>query len=164
VIDGVFAVGEDGQVHFAEAAALSPEDLAAVQQQVRARVLRWFARARTLDPADARAMAGWDHGGGFSLDAAVRIDGHDRAGLERLLRYCARPPFALERLEQLAGDQLVYRFPRPQPDGRTELRLTPLELIERLAPSAHAQRSRCLARPRALAGPLFVGGAAGAHL
>jgi hypothetical protein len=32
----------------------------------------------------------------------VRIDGHDRAGLERLLRYCARPPFALERLEQLA--------------------------------------------------------------
>jgi hypothetical protein len=42
VIDGVFAVGEDGQVHFAEAAARTPEDLAAVQQQVRARVLRWF--------------------------------------------------------------------------------------------------------------------------
>ena len=35
----------------------------------------------------------------FSLDAAVRIEGPDRAGLERLLRYCARPPFALERLE-----------------------------------------------------------------
>jgi hypothetical protein len=30
----------------------------------------------------------------------VRIEGPDRAGLERLLRYCARPPFALERLEQ----------------------------------------------------------------
>ena len=43
MIDGVFAVGEDGQVHFAEAAALTPEDLAAVQQQVRARVLRWSA-------------------------------------------------------------------------------------------------------------------------
>ena len=54
VIDGVFAVGEDEQVHFAEAAALTPEDLAAVQQQVRARVLRWFARAGPLDPADAR--------------------------------------------------------------------------------------------------------------
>jgi hypothetical protein len=63
----------------------------------------------------------------------VRIEGADRAGLERLLRYCARPPFALERLEQLAGDELVYRFPKPQPDGRTELRLSPLELIERLA-------------------------------
>ena len=133
VIDGVFAAGEDGQVHFAEAGALTPEDLAAVQQQVRARVLRWFARAGHLDPADARDMAGWHHGGGFSLDASVRIEGADRAGLERLLRYCARPPFALERLEQLGHDQLVYRFPKPQPDGRTELRLTPLELIERLA-------------------------------
>ena len=104
-----------------------------MQQQVRARVLRWFARAGPLDPADARDMAGWHHGGGFSLDASVRIEGPDRAGLERLLRYCARPPFALERLEQLGDDQLVYRFPKPQPDGRTELRLTPLELIERLA-------------------------------
>jgi len=104
-----------------------------VQQQVRTRVVRWFARAGLLDSADARDMAGWDHGGGFSLDASVRIEGQDRAGLERLLRYCARPPFALERLEQLAHDQLVYRFPKPQPDGTTQLRLTPLELIERLA-------------------------------
>ena len=46
---------------------------------------------------------------------------------------CARPPFALERLEQLAHDHLVYRHPKPQSDGRTELRLTPLELIEPLA-------------------------------
>jgi hypothetical protein len=44
----------------------------------------------------------------------VRIDGHDRAGLERLLRYCARPPFALERLEQLAHDQFLDRFPSPR--------------------------------------------------
>jgi hypothetical protein len=65
VIDGVFAVGEDGQVHFAEAAALTPEDLAAVQQPVRTRVLRWFAHAGPLDPADARDMAGWHHGGGL---------------------------------------------------------------------------------------------------
>jgi hypothetical protein len=36
---------------------------------------------------------------GFSLDAAVHVGAHDRAGLERLLRYCARPPFALERLD-----------------------------------------------------------------
>ena len=57
------------------------------------------------------------------------------AGLERLLRYCARSAFALERLEQLHEDQLVYRFPKPQPDGRTELHLTPLQLIERLAAS-----------------------------
>ena len=37
MIDGVFATSEDGQVQFAEAAALTPQDLAAVQRQVRAR-------------------------------------------------------------------------------------------------------------------------------
>jgi hypothetical protein len=45
-----------------------------------------------------------------SLDASVRIEGADRAGLERLLRYCARPPFALERLEKLGDDRLAYRM------------------------------------------------------
>ena len=32
-----------------------------------------------------------------------------------------------------ATDALIYRFDQPQPDGRTQLRLTPLQLIERLA-------------------------------
>jgi hypothetical protein len=63
----------------------------------------------------------------------VRIEGPDRAGLERLLRYCARPPFALERLEQVCDDELIYRLPKAQADGSTQLRLTPLELIDRLA-------------------------------
>ena len=43
VIDAVFADGEDGQVQSAQAAAPTLEDLAAVEQQVRARVLRCFA-------------------------------------------------------------------------------------------------------------------------
>ena len=68
----------------------------------------------------------------------MRIEGHDRAGLERLLRYCARPPFALERLEQLAHDQLVYRSPKPLPDGRTELRLTPPPPMPNAADAWHA--------------------------
>jgi hypothetical protein len=49
-------------------------------------VLRWFAHAVPLDPTDAQYMAGWHQGataGGFSLHAAVRIKGRDRAGLER---------------------------------------------------------------------------------
>jgi hypothetical protein len=70
-INGVFVAGEDGQVQFAEPGALTAADFAAVQQQVRARVLRWFARADHLDPADAHDMAGWDHGGGFSLDPSA---------------------------------------------------------------------------------------------
>jgi len=39
-------------------------------------------------------MLSWQGSGGFSIDASVRIEGEDRAGVERLLRYCARPPFA----------------------------------------------------------------------
>ena len=31
-------------------------------------------------------MLDWANGGGFSLDASVRIGADDRAGLERLLR------------------------------------------------------------------------------
>jgi len=67
------------------------------------------------------------------VDASVRIEGHDRAGLERLLRYCARPPFALQRLESLDEQRLLYRLPKPRPDGCTALTLTPLEFIQRLA-------------------------------
>jgi hypothetical protein len=124
VIDGVLEGGPDGQVQFRPAQDLTPEALAAVAAQVRRRVLRWFARSGGLPAADARDMLGWEHGG-FSLDAAVRIAGDDRAGLERLLRYCARPSFALERLTQVNAEQVIYRLPKPQPDGRTALSLTP---------------------------------------
>jgi len=34
-------------------------------------------------------MLTWQGTGGFSLDASVRIHGSDRAGRERLIRYCA---------------------------------------------------------------------------
>ena len=35
-------------------------------------------------------MAAWEHGGGFSVKAEVRIAAAERDGLERLLSYCAR--------------------------------------------------------------------------
>jgi hypothetical protein len=72
---------------------------------------------------------------GFSLNASVRIEATDRAGLERLLRYCARPPFALERLHLVAGrsDQVLYLLPDPDLAGRTALRLSALEFLDRLA-------------------------------
>lgn len=111
VIDGVFEPAEatvaetddSANVMFHAAAGLDEDAIAAVQTQVRRRVLRTFVRRGLIEPCDAEEMAGWEHGGGFSVDAAVRIDGNDRAGLERLLRYCARPPFALEHLQQAAG-------------------------------------------------------------
>jgi hypothetical protein len=133
---------EAGGVQFRQALALTPEEVAALSEQVRGRVLRWFARHRLLDRDDARDMLAWANGG-FSLDASVCIAGQDRAGLERLLRYCAPPPFALERLAQVSAQQVVYRLPKPQRDGRTQLALTPLELIDHLAALIPPQRLNC---------------------
>ena len=119
-------------VQFRRASALTPEAAATIQEQVRRRVLHWFSRHGLLDPDAAHDMLTWEHGG-FSLDACVCIAVHDRAGLERLLRCCARPPFALERIEHVNEDRIVYRLPKPQRDGRTALSLTPLKLIDHLA-------------------------------
>lgn len=99
-------------------------------------------------------MAAWEHGGGFSLDAGVRIEAEDRSGLERLLRYCARPAFALERLRQIDPEHLVYESLKPGPGGSVSLLLTPLELIERLAslippPRRHRHRYYGVLAPNA---------------
>lgn len=60
------------------------------------------------------------------------IAGANRRGRERLLHYCARPPFSGERLEWIDAHRVRYRLPKPRPDGRTELILSPPQLIERV--------------------------------
>jgi hypothetical protein len=108
-------------------------------------------------------MLTWDHGGGFSLDASVRIEATDRTGLERLIRYCARPPFALERLHLVDGrsDQILYILPKPDPAGRTGLRLSALEFLDRLAkilppPRIHRHRYHGVFAPNAPLRPLVT--------
>jgi hypothetical protein len=158
VIDGVFEPVEEAgdtpqSVRFLPAAELTSEAVAVIAEQVRVRVLRWFARSGLIEADDVREMLAWENSG-FSLDAAVRVDAHDRAGLERLLRYCARPPFALERLELIDEQQVIYRLPRTQRDGTTALSLTPLELIDHLAalippPRRHRHRYHGVLAPNA---------------
>jgi hypothetical protein len=53
--------------------------------------------------------------------------------LERPLRDCARPPFALEHLQQRDAGHRAYHYPKPRPDGPRDLVLTPRELIDRIA-------------------------------
>jgi hypothetical protein len=120
-------------VRFHEARGIGPETIAEIQAQVRHRLLSVLARRGVLEREDAAAMGTWDHGGGFSVDASVRIEADDRLGLERLLRYCARPAFALERLREIDAEHLVYESVKPGAGGSVSLMLTPLELIERLA-------------------------------
>ena len=78
-----------------------------VQADLRRRILRAFVGRGLLESCDAKDMLAYQHDG-FSADAGVCIEAHDRAALERPLRYCARPPFARDRLRK-EGVELVYR-------------------------------------------------------
>jgi hypothetical protein len=132
-IDGVFEPDPNGGVRFIKVEELDSDDAEAVQSQVRRRILRAFVRRGLLKKEDRKEMEQWEHGGGFSLNASVRIKAHDRQGLERLLRYCARPPFAADRLEEIDAQRLIYYLPKPSIDGQTQIILSPLELIGRIA-------------------------------
>jgi hypothetical protein len=70
---------------------------------------------------------------GFSLHANTQVPAHRRDQLERLIRYTARGAVSLERLTQDANGDLVYTFTHPWSDGTTGIRLSPLELLEKLA-------------------------------
>ena len=72
--------------------------------------------------------------GGMSLHADVAVPARDRQRLERLCRYVARPPLALERLEELRDGRLAYRLKTPWRDGTTHVVMERTELLERLAP------------------------------
>jgi hypothetical protein len=93
---------------------------------------------------------------GFSLHANTAIPAHRRDQLERLIRYTARGAVSLERLTQDPNGDLVYTFTHPWSDGTTGIRLSPLELLEKLAalvplPHVHLVRyAGCLAPHSAL--------------
>ena len=149
IIDGVFDpatdTDEEEGVAFHAACGLDAGAIAGVQALVRKRILRTFVRRGLIKESDADEMNAWEHGGGFSVDASVCIEGTDRPGLERLLRYCARPPFALEHLRQRDAEHVVYHSPKPIPGKPSDLVLTPLELIDRVAalvppPRSHRHR------------------------
>ena len=163
VVDGVFEevpgqgdADADAQssppgIVFHPASAIDETAVAQVQADLRRRILRAFVGRGLLESCDAKEMLAYQHSG-FSVDAGVLIEAHDRAALERLLRYCARPPFAMDRLRK-EGTALVYRCAKqrsePGSDKRgakvDELHLTPLELIDRIAalvppPRTHRHR------------------------
>jgi len=137
---------------------ITPADLAALTERVRRRVIRWFRLARLLDAAAAADMLAWENSG-FSIDASVRITLLDRdvpgyfQSLEHLLRYCARPPFAIERLSVIRDadrriTRIRYVMPRhkaanwvgpgrgrksTRPGANGVVELTPFEFLDRLA-------------------------------
>ncbi len=117
VIDGVFAPGPDDTAQFFEA-DITTEDILDLTTKIRKRTLAYMVRHGLMDSSDTDDMLTWDHNGGFSLDASVLIPDWDRAGLERLLRYCARPPVA-------------STYARSRSQIRDLLRLSPTDLQSR---------------------------------
>ncbi len=102
------------------------------QECIRKRVLRYFGRRGWFDKETIAKMLTYENSG-FSLDAKVRIQSWDREGLERLIRYCARPCFASSVTLRRNGPWLVYRLPKPTHTGKTFIQLEPLEFIERIS-------------------------------
>jgi hypothetical protein len=143
---------------FLLARPITQADLATLTERVRRRTIRWFRLAGLLDAAAAADMLAWENSG-FSVDASVRITLIDRdvpsyfQSLEHLLRYCARPPFALERLSVIRGPdgritRVRYVLPRhkaanwvgpgrgcqsTRPGANGGVELSPFEFLDRLA-------------------------------
>ena len=163
VTDGVFVpaaaeAARDAPPAFLSARPINQADLAALTERVRRRLFRWFRLARLLDAAAAADMLAWVNSG-FSVDASVQITLIDRdvpsyfQSLEHLLRYCARPPFALDRLSVIRGPngritRIRYVLPRhkaanwvgpgrgrksTRPGGNGVIELSPFEFLDRLA-------------------------------
>jgi hypothetical protein len=66
------------------------------------------------------------------VTCVVAHEAADRAGRERLLRNCARPPFALGRQRGLDPERLLYESTKRGSGGVGPLLLTPLELLDRV--------------------------------
>ena len=137
------AAGDDkatsANVIFHPATGIDVDAVLQAQATLSKCILRAFVGRGLLESFQAQEMLGYQHSG-FSVDAGVCIQAHDRAALERLLRYCTRPPFAMDRLRK-EGATLVYRCAKQHSEPSSnkrgakvdELTLTPLELVERIA-------------------------------
>ncbi len=70
---------------------------------------------------------------GFNLHAGVVIGAKDRDGLERLLRYMARPAVVLERVSELDDGRVAWKLKMPGSRGETHRIMDPKEFMARLA-------------------------------
>jgi hypothetical protein len=129
VADGVFS--EEGLDLLFHEVFLTPDDIEDTQDSIQRRVLKFFCKRGWFNEDSIEKMLSYENSG-FSLDASVRIESWNQDDLERLIRYCARPPFASENL-RWNGPWLVYRFPKPSRTGQIFIQLEPSEFLDRIA-------------------------------
>ncbi|HMW53871.1 MAG TPA: transposase [Rhodocyclaceae bacterium] len=161
--DGVFFEDEDGRVQFHPLSAPRYSDLEKLIRKLVPRLLRklgeeelpeqaqWLLSLCEAFAAGSPAQATDPPRGlgvfceGFSLHAGVFVSDLDGDALERLARYCARPPLSLRRLELQEDGQILYHAKHAAPGAPRLLRLSPTQFMGRLAalippPRAHLTR------------------------
>lgn len=129
VADGIFSE-QDENLLFYEA-FLTSEDVLEIEDRIRRRVLKYFHRRGFFSKDEVATMLTYENSG-FSLDATVRIQSSDRDGLERLIRYCARPAFKSENL-RMNGPWVNYRLPKRTQSGQTCIQMEPIEFLEKIS-------------------------------
>jgi len=83
-------------------------------------------------PRPTKSARRGGHYRGFDIHAGVWVAANDRAGRERLFRYCARPALSLERLRQLPDGRIAYALRKPW-GNETHRVMDPLQFLARLA-------------------------------
>jgi hypothetical protein len=89
--------------------------------------------------------------GGVNVHAEVAVDGRDRAKLERLCRYVARPMVCQERLSERADGRLEYALKKVWKDGTRAVVLEPFDLLARVCALVPPPRFHLLRHQRARA-------------
>ena len=73
-------------------------------------------------------------GRGVAVHASGHLEADDRLGLERLLRNCAQPAIAPERLREIDAERLVHESVKPKARSRASLTLNqPPDQFEQVA-------------------------------
>ena len=87
-------------------------DAGAAERLFRHKVLKFLMAKGLVTEERAALLLSWDHHTGFSVDASVRAEPEDGAGLERMARYILRGPLSLERMRWDGGDGEVLYTPK----------------------------------------------------
>ena len=108
-------------------------DTDAAERLFRHKVLSLLKQEGLLTEERLDLLLSWRHHTGFSVDASVKVEPEDGAGLERLARYIARPPVSLERMRWAGGaEEVAYTLKAKWGEAKGEERLDPLDFLARV--------------------------------
>lgn len=151
VLDGVYVAGAspDAAPVFHRAPEPTPEQVVWLCDRIATRARNVLARRPWHEPDEERELPALKVFGaepkepaakrlharveGWDLHASPAFEAGDRLALERFCRYSLRGPIANGRLIKGPRGLLSYRLKAPKPDGTTELVMSPMALLERLA-------------------------------